>query len=85
MKINNIEFRKSFPLGNKKDYYYEIVEWFESGTCCTLLRWEMCEEQPDIRFVGSRPFSYEDKETLWKLMEYGQDVIQAEYKLKDMY
>lgn len=97
MRIDNLEFRKSYPLGNDTNHYYEIVEFKQKEDsyygesdfkkpkeyCYTLLRWKWTDEQPDIQFVGERPFECEDKETLWKLMEYGQKVIQAEYNLKD--
>lgn len=88
MRINNLEFRKSYPIGNTTDYYYEIVEFQQRENdkeyCYTLLRWKWTKECPDIQFVGPRPFKCEDQETLWKLMKYGQDVIQAEYDLKDL-
>lgn len=87
MRVDDLEFRKAFPIGNNVDYYYEIVKWQrpEDPYCYTLLRWRMEKEQPDIQFVGNRPFEIDNQEVLWKLMKYGQDVIQAEYDLLDMY
>jgi hypothetical protein len=89
MRVNNLEFRKTTAIG-QNEYYYEIVEWVKDDNlpkkeyCYTILRWIWSSEQPDIEVIGSRPFEVEDTETLWKLMKYGQDVIQAEYDLKDI-
>jgi len=81
MRINKLEVRKSSSNS------YELVEWVEnsegSAFCYTILSWLNSKEQPDIKFVGNRPFEVDDKETLWKLMKYGQAIIQAEYDLKD--
>ena len=80
MHINDIEFRM---LDNHNP---EIVEWFESNgkpTCCTLLWFKKGSEGYYVEFVGDRPFQHEDTECLWKLMEYGQSVLNARFKLED--
>jgi hypothetical protein len=35
-----------------------------------------------VEFVGRRPFD-DDSEDLWELMEYGQDTLDAEFKLEE--
>lgn len=80
MRINDIEFRM---LDNRNP---EIVRWAESNTkpfCYTLLSYGKDKEGYFVEFVGDRPFQYEDTECLWKLMEYGQSVLNARFKLED--
>ena len=35
-----------------------------------------------VQFVGRRPFD-DDSDSLWEIMEYGQDVLDAETRLED--
>ena len=80
MRVNDLEFRRN-GLSNA-----EIVRWQVQGEkefCYTLLWFKKDDEGYYIQFVGARPLEIEDRETLWKLMDYGQAVLTAEYKLWD--
>lgn len=81
MRIGQLEFR---DLGAGRPA--EIVHWFWSDTfskevCCTLLFYERGNEGYHIEFVGDRPFDHWGPD-LWKLMKYGQDVLNARFELE---
>jgi hypothetical protein len=81
MRIGDLEYRE---LGAGRSA--EIVHWFVSSSsgnevCCTLLFYEHNKEGYYVRFVGDRPFEHWS-EDLWKLMKYGQDVLNARFLLE---
>ena len=76
LRIGDIEFRH-----NETDKA-EIVQWWkkpgeENEYCITLVLWNRGSEGYDVRFIGDRPFNYDDVPTLWALMKYGQRVLDA--------
>ena len=82
MRVKNLEFRRL------EDREPEIIAWVESnGTtitgeyCYTLLWYLKNKEGYYIQFIGDRPLVYEDQELLWKMMNYGQKVLDAELEL----
>jgi hypothetical protein len=81
LRKGNLEFRR-----NKEDRQSEIVRWGQNsdGTeyCWTLLWYRQDKEGYYIEFVGRRPFD-DDSDNLWELMEYGQEVLDAEFKLEE--
>lgn len=80
-RIDNIEFK--FNDGTRPP---EIVQYFnvrpgDTG-CMTIVFYERDKEGYTVSFVGSRPFSDEiDRNTFWKLLEYGQSICDATFKL----
>jgi hypothetical protein len=81
MRFEEFEFRRNENHEHDRDP--EIVQWAENGTeyCFTLLWFKKVTDDWYIEFVGNRPLTVENRETLWKLMEYGQTVLDAEFKL----
>jgi hypothetical protein len=80
MRINNLEFRR---IGGNRPA--EIICWIDGTESCYTILWYIPgNEGYHIEFVGSRPFEleYDDKKVLWKLMHYGQKVLDAEFELK---
>lgn len=84
MRYENVEFRQ---LGNR---HPELVAWKPypdsdrgEAFCYTLLWWKKDSEGYYIEFVGTRPLEYDDQETLFKMMKYGQTVLDAEFKLME--
>lgn len=84
-RIDHLEFR--WAKLNETDRYPEIVQWCNrvagDSYCYTLLYWVQDSEGWNVKFVGSRPFddSKFDHSLLWHLMQYGQSVADAEFKL----
>jgi hypothetical protein len=80
-RTGNLEFRR-----NKEGRPAEIVRWTKNGDgteyCYTLLWYKRGSEGFYVEFVGRRPFD-DDSEGLWELMEYGQDTLDAEFKLEE--
>lgn len=79
MRVKNLEFRRL------EGRYPEIVSWFDSNGstiigehCYTLLWYLKNKEGYYIQFIGDRPLVYEDQDLLWKMMKYGQKVLDAE-------
>lgn len=83
MRFEEFEFRHN--LNNEAKFDPEIVQWHtrENGTefCFTILWFKRGSEDWYIEFVGDRPLKAENREALWKLMEYAQTVLDAEFKL----
>jgi hypothetical protein len=81
LRKGNLEFRR-----NKEDRQSEIVRWSKNGDgteyCYTLLWYQRDEEGYYIEFVGRRPFD-DNSDNLWELMEYGQEVLDAGFKLEE--
>lgn len=81
LRRDNLEFRR-----NQDGRPAEIVRWALNGDgteyCYTLLWWAQDSEGYYVQFVGRRPFN-DNSESLWEMMEYGQDVLDAETKLED--
>jgi hypothetical protein len=81
LRKGNLEFRR-----NKEDRQSEIVRWAQNGDgteyCYTLLWYQQDEEGYYIEFVGRRPFD-DNSDNLWEIMEYGQEVLDAEFKLEE--
>lgn len=87
-KVNDLEFRWTNSLGKNPEHYPEIVRWYNrkdgDDFCCTLLYWVRDREGWDIKFVGDRPFDTEiDARVLWILMQYGQTVASAEFRITE--
>ena len=83
MRVKNLEF-----IRNRDGQYLrdpEIVAYDTDSTGkefrYTLLFWRKNREGWQIEFVGNRPLNFDDKETLWNLMQYGQAVLDAEFRL----
>jgi hypothetical protein len=83
MRIEEFEFRRNENHEYSRDP--EIVQWAtdQNGKeyCFTLLWFKRGIEDWYIEFVGDRPLTVENRETLWKMMEYGQTVLDVEIKL----
>jgi hypothetical protein len=82
-RVDNLEFR--YAVDNRSP---EIVCWEknEQGSgeyCYTLLFYDRCKEGFNVRFVGARPFEYENQERLWALMRYGDRVLDALFRLEN--
>jgi hypothetical protein len=82
MRVKNLEFRR---LEEREP---EIIAWVESNVntiagdyCYTLLWYHKNKEGYYIQFIGDRPLVFEDQELLWKMMKYGQTVLDAELEL----
>ena len=79
-RLNDLEFRM---LDNRNP---EIVQWkTDSGGkdyCFTILWYKKDSEGYHVEFVGDRPFQYHDTESLWKLMVYGNKIMEAIYNLE---
>jgi hypothetical protein len=84
MRFEDFEFRRN--LNNDLKTYPEIVKWvtysYDDEFCFTLLWFKRDSDGWYIEFVGDRPLKEENREELWKLMEYGQAVLDAELKLE---
>ena len=80
-RTGNLEFRRL-----REARPAEIVRWAKNGDgteyCYTLLRYKQNSEGFYVEFVGRRPFD-DDSEGLWELMEYGQETLDAEFKLEE--
>ena len=81
LRKGNLEFRR-----NKEDRQSEILRWGQNSDgieyCWSLLWYRQDKEGYYIEFVGRRPFD-DDSDNLWELMEYGQEVLDAEFKLEE--
>ena len=81
-RIGNLEFRC-----NKEGRPAEIVCWQpdQNGKefCYTLLWYKRNSEGYYIEFVGQRPLDHGFDGGLWALMQYGQEVLNAEFKLEE--
>lgn len=82
LRIDDIEFRH-----NETDKA-EIVQWWkkpggEKEYCITLVLWNRDREGYDVRFIGSRPFDYDNGPDLWALMKYGQRVLDALFEFQE--
>ena len=81
LRKGNLEFRR-----NREGRPAEIIRWAKNGDgteyCFTLLWYKKDKEGYFVEFVGRRPFD-DDSESLWEMMEYGQDVLDAEFRLED--
>jgi hypothetical protein len=80
-RTGNLEFRRL-----REGRPAEIIRWAKNGDgteyCYTLLWYKRDNEGFYVEFVGRRPFD-DDLEGLWELMEYGQDTLDAEFKLEE--
>lgn len=74
-RIDNLEFRTT-TTGSP-----EIVFWNENETCFSLLFWLFTDEGYDIRFVGDRAFRYGNEDVTWRLMRYGQNFLDNEFRI----
>jgi hypothetical protein len=82
-RVNNLEFRM---LG--ADRAAEIVCWETNSDgqeyCYTLLWYQKGSEGYYIEFVGRRPLDHKFDDVLWAIMEYGQTVLDAEFRLNEV-
>lgn len=83
MKLNDLEFSSNYDT----DRPPEIIRWFPTAlgqSKYTLLFYEKNSEGYYVQFIGDRPFDDAvDANALWKLMQYGQAVLNARFKLED--
>ena len=84
MRYEDLEFR------NMVGRHPEIVAWnpypdSDRGEeyCYTLLWWKKDSEGYYIEFVGPRPLEYHDQQRLFKMMKYGQAVLDADFNLME--
>ena len=81
LRRGNLEFRR-----NQEGRPAEIVRWAKNGDgteyCWTLLWYRQDKEGYFVEFVGRRPFD-NNSDNLWEMMEYGQEVLDAEFKLEE--
>lgn len=79
MRHKNLEFLQ------KPERDPEIVAWAKTAAgvdyCFTLLWWRKSSEGWSIEFVGDRPLD-QDAADIWRLMRYGQSVLQAQFELE---
>lgn len=75
MKYKNLEFRQI----DGRDP--EIV--VASPHVYTILWWKRDKEGWYIKFVGSRPLDLDMADDVWKLMRYGQSVLDAQFRLEE--
>lgn len=82
MKYRDLEFRQ---LGDGRNP--EIVCWKEDpdGTkYCYTLCWGIKDKEGySLKFIGSRPFEYDDIDTLWSLLKYANKVLEAQFELEE--
>lgn len=80
-RVEDLEFRWSDF--NKA---YEIVRWNETPEyqpyCYVIAFVDRKRDSVDIRFVGDRPFRYENRDLLWKVMQFAQSYLEAEVALE---
>lgn len=97
-KLEDLEFRKTPRLGRENEHYYEIVKWVEAEDaggkpyCYTLIMWTLNSEGWDIEFVGNRPFTYINRDSLnsgidckkfWSFLEYCQAYLNNEFRFEE--
>lgn len=76
MRYKNLEFRQ------KDGRDPELVVWLPSfASCYTILWWKRDKEGWYIEFVGARPLDH-DMEDVWKMMRYGQSILDAQFNLE---
>lgn len=87
-RISDLEFRWTRSTGMTDYRFPEIVRWMpcsagQEESCYTLLHWVQDTEGWYIKFVGSRPMDTNavDRDLLWELMRFGQQVLNAEHEL----
>lgn len=82
MKHRDLEFRQ---LGEGRKP--EVVRWKVGANdewfCYTLCWWGKDKEGYNLEFIGSRPFEYDDIDTLWSLLRYADKVLQAQFELEN--
>lgn len=82
MKHKDLEFR------HLESRDAEIVRWVTDNLgksyCFTVLFYERDSEGYQIRFVGDRPLRYDDRETMWAMMKYGQSVMDAKWDIEEL-
>jgi len=78
-RVGDLEFR------HLETSRAEIVSWQSEESCYSLLCWRLSVEGYQIEFIGSRPFDYHASDELWAMMRYGQEVLDATFKLKGFY
>ena len=82
MRVENLEFIRN-PNSERGP---EIIQWgMHDGAPIrfTILFWRKDREGWHIEFVGSRPLEVDDQDVLFKIMRYGQAVLDAEFQLFD--
>ena len=81
LRNGDLEFRRL-----REERPAEIVRWAKNGDgteyCYTLLWYKRDSEGFYVEFVGRRPFD-DDSANLWEIMAYGQEVLDAEFKLEE--
>jgi len=64
----------------------EIIRWKVTADgmpyCYTVLWFRRDSEGYNIEFVGTRPFDI-DQDLIWKMMRYGNDVLEARVRLEE--
>lgn len=78
-QYDNFQLRKTKRIRAEDEYYLEIVYYFNTYSCYTILIWEYnaAYEDYEVSFIGDRPItSAKNKKQikqLWKLIKFGQE------------
>lgn len=82
-RLGNLEFRYE-EFEDRDAEIVALCPGMDGATesCYTILFWRKDREGHYVEFVGSRPLDEcHVREHLWKLIEYGQAVLDAEFNL----
>ena len=85
-RFDNLEFR--WVESNYHPPYPEIVCWVKkddgSEYCYTLALWVEDSEGWDLKFVGDRPFDYDnvDPKLFWEVARLGNTIANADWRMQ---
>jgi hypothetical protein len=82
-RIHDLEFRYGVDNRSPEIVCFEKNEQGSGEYCYTLLFYQRGSEGFHIRFVGARPLEYENTARLWALMNYGNRVLDALFRLEE--
>lgn len=61
----------------------EIVKWDKNTNgeeyCFAVAYWDKTKDGYNLKFVGKRPFSINNKDNFWKLAQQGQVLLEEEF------
>ncbi len=80
-QVYDLEFRWS-----EYNNDYELVQWGkkedeEKPHCFVIAVFRKGHEGCNIEFVGDRPFRVKKDQTVWAMLKYGQEIVDAECRL----
>ena len=85
-RFDNLEFR--WVESNYHPLYPEIICWVKkddgSEYCYTLALWVEDSEGWDLKFIGERPFDYDnvDPKLFWEVARLGNAIANADWRLQ---